>query len=520
MGCSNESLKRVFSWPKITTSAYREVLLMSLYPDFTLPQPKLFIDGQWRDSSDGQKRPITRPADNQEFAEIAWATQEDVNDAVEAADRSFRQGTWSQMPARERSRILQRVAQLIKDRFEDFILAESADTGKPVSFARRVDIKATVEVYEFASALALQLDGSVRDIPGQFHAFTRVEPVGVVAAISPFNFPLVLATTKIGTALAAGNSIVHKPATVTPVTALLMGDIFREAGIPDGVVNILTGSGRLIGDTLTNHPLVRKVGFTGSTEVGAHIAQLAGRRLIRMTAELGGNAANIIFEDADLDKAARISAEAAFLFNTGQFCMAGPRILVHEDVYDVYLDKLRGVVEKLVVGNPADPNTEVGPVTGDDQYSKISQIIENAKSAGGRIVAQAPLQITPEISNGFYIAPTVIDNLPENHPTIVEETFGPVVTVQKFSTEEQALDMANNATPYGLAGGMQTSDLARAHRIAQKFESGVVWVNTWAKLDPVIPFGGVKDSGWGREYGREALESYTQTKTIVMSYEE
>lgn len=357
---------------------------MTTYPELTIPDPALFIGGQWRPASGGETRPVTSPVDGKQYAEIAWATVDDVNDAVTAARSSFDSGQWAGLSGRERSRVLLRVAQLIRDHADELAWLESADTGKPIPFTRRIDVGMLSEHYDYVASLAQHLDGAVREIPGQLHAYTRREPVGVVAAISPFNFPLILSNTKIAVALAAGNSIVLKPATETPMSALLMARLLQEAGVPDGVVNVVTGSGSTIGDTLTGHDGVNKVGFTGSTGIGAHIAERSGGNLKRMTAELGGNAANIIFDDANLDTAARTAVDA-FLFNAGQFCMAGPRLIVRSDVYDEVLDRITDLLAKTTVGHPADEATEVGPLTSKAQYDKVSDVVDSALAQGGRI---------------------------------------------------------------------------------------------------------------------------------------
>ena len=476
---------------------------------------RLFINGVWQQASDGGTSEILNPATGAVAATVAAGTTSDIDAAVAAAKAAFVDGRWSGLTGRERSRILNKAAQLIRERGGELALTESTDVGKPITFARTVDVATAADQYEYVAALAQQLDGSVRETPLQAHAFTKREPLGVVAAITPFNFPLILSSTKIAAALAAGNSVVHKPASDTPLSALLMAGILAEAGVPAGVFNVVTGSGGTLGDHLVAHPDVSKVAFTGSTEVGRNVAALAGRSLRPVTAELGGNAANIVFADADLNKAIG-TIIGAFVFNSGQFCMGGPRLLVERPIYETVLGILKDAVAGIPVGDPTNPETVVGPLASRKQLDKVSSYVEGAKAAGGEIiVGGAPL----DLDGGFYYQPTVIAGLGNGAAAIQEEIFGPVLTVQPFDTEEEAIALANS-TEYGLASGVQTSSISRAHRISSRLEAGIVWVNSWALLDPAVPFGGVKNSGWGREYGPEALESYTRTKSVIIAIDQ
>jgi acyl-CoA reductase-like NAD-dependent aldehyde dehydrogenase len=473
---------------------------------------RLFINGEWRPSSDGATSAVINPATGEQAASVAAATTADVNAAVAAAKAAFRDGRWSGLSGRERARVLNKAAFLIRERAEELALTESTDVGKPITFARVVDVATAADQYEYVAGLAQQLDGSVRETPLAAHAFTKREALGVVAAITPFNFPLILSSTKIAAALAAGNSVVHKPASDTPLSALLMAEILTEAGVPAGVFNVVTGSGGTLGDHLVAHPDVNKVAFTGSTEIGRNVAALAGRNLRPVTAELGGNAANIVFADADLDKAIG-TVIGAFVFNSGQFCMGGPRLLVERPIYETVLGILKGAVAGVPVGDPTDPETVVGPMASRRQLDKVISYVDGAKADGGEIVVGGePL----DLNGGFYFQPTVIAGLGNDAAAVQEEIFGPVLTVQPFDTEEEAIELANS-TEYGLASGVQTSSISRAHRVSSKLDAGIVWVNSWALLDPAVPFGGVKNSGWGREYGPEALESYTRTKSVVIA---
>jgi len=480
-----------------------------------LPPGRLFIGGQWRDASDGGRMDVIAPATGKKLTEVAKATTADVDAAVAAERAAFDSGVWSGLSSRERARILQRAYTLMRERSEELAHAESSNVGKPITFARVVDVNNAAELYEYYASLGHHLDGSVRESTGNTHVYVKKEPIGVVAAITPFNFPLILSSTKIAPALIAGNTIVHKPASGTPLSALLMAQILQEAGVPDGVFNVVTGSGAAIGDHLVAHPGVDKVALTGSTEVGAHVAELAGKALRPVTAELGGNAANIVFADADLDQAIG-AIIPAFVFNAGQFCMAGPRLLVERPLYDVVLGILEQAVPGVPFGDIADPNTIIGPLASRNQLEKVSALVKQAVAAGARVVTGGE---AADLGGGFYYRPTVLADVDNDNPAVAEEVFGPVLTVQPFDTEEEAIRLANS-TPFGLASGIQTTNLAKAHRVAAKLDAGITWVNGWALLDPSIPFGGVKQSGWGREYGPEALSSYQRSKSIVFNLDE
>ncbi|MEV8148614.1 aldehyde dehydrogenase family protein [Arthrobacter sp. NPDC080073] len=478
----------------------------------TAARGQLFINGEWRPSADGATTAVINPGTGEQVETVAAATTQDIDAAVAAAKAAFEDGRWSRLSGRERSRVLNKASALMRERSEELALAESTDVGKPITFARVVDVATAADQYEYVAALAQQLDGSVRETPLKAHAYTKKEALGVVAAITPFNFPLILSSTKIAAALAAGNSVVHKPASDTPLSALLMAEILTEAGVPAGVINVVTGSGGALGDHLVAHPDVNKVAFTGSTEIGRHVAALAGQHLRPVTAELGGNAANIVFADADLEKAIG-TVISAFVFNSGQFCMGGPRLLVERPIYDTILGILKDAVAGVPVGDPTNPETVMGPLASRKQLEKVAGYVEAARAAGGQIITGGE---ELNINGGFFYAPTVIAGLDNSSPAVREEIFGPVLTVQPFDTEEEAIEMANS-TPYGLASGVQTSSISRAHRVSSRLEAGIVWVNSWALLDPAVPFGGVKDSGWGREYGPEALESYTRTKSVIIA---
>ncbi|MFJ9905556.1 aldehyde dehydrogenase family protein [Streptomyces sp. NPDC101152] len=479
---------------------------------FEIEPGRLFIGGQWRDAADGARTEVVDPSRGAVVTTVAEAGAADVDAAVRAAREAFDSGTWSGLSGRERGRILHRIAELIRENADELARLESLDVGKPISLCHAVDITNAANDYEHFAALAHSLDGSVRDTPMNALAYTRREALGVVAAITPFNFPLILAGSKIGPALAAGNTVVHKPADETPLSALYMARLFQKAGVPDGVLNVVTGTGPVAGEALLRHRGIDKVAFTGSTAIGRHVASVAGEALKPVTMELGGNAAHIVFEDADLEKAVGAIIKA-FVFNTGQFCMGGPRLLVARPVYATVLGILADAVPGVPVGDPRQPETVVGPMAGEKHLKKVEEYVDLARKEGGRVVCGGERL---DLDGGYYYKPTVIADLANDSRVVQEEIFGPVLTVQPFDTEDEAIQLANS-TPYGLASGVQTQNLARAHRIADRLQAGIVWVNDWAMLDPAVPFGGVKDSGFGREYGHEALAAYTKVKSVVVS---
>ncbi|QAY59336.1 aldehyde dehydrogenase [Microbacterium protaetiae] len=473
---------------------------------------RLYIGGDWRDASDGARQDVINPATGHKITDVARATTADVDAAVAAARAAFDSGVWSGRSSRERARVLQRAYELMRERTDELARAESVNVGKPITLAQFVDVNNAAELFEYYASLGHHLDGAVRETTGDTHAYVKKEPFGVVAAITPFNFPLILSSSKIAPALIAGNAIVHKPASTTPLSALLMAEILAEAGVPDGVYNVVTGSGSAIGDHLVSHPDVDKVAFTGSTAVGAHAASLAASALTPFTAELGGNAANILFADADLDQAIQ-TVISAFVFNTGQFCMAGPRLLVERPIYETVLGILREAVPQVPFGDPSDPATVIGPLASADQLEKVTGMVQRAKDAGATVIVGGE---TADLGGGFYFRPTVLADLPADAEAVAEEVFGPVLTVEPFESEDEAVVLANG-TAYGLASGIQTRDLAKAHRVAARLQAGITWINGWALMDPSVPFGGVKSSGWGREGGPEAMESYQRSHSIVFN---
>lgn len=403
-----------------------------------------------------------------------------------------------------------RAAELLRARAGEFAELESLDVGKPMMFSTTVDVPTAIDTLEYYAGLAAGIEGAARPTTTPQLAYTRREPIGVVAAITPMNFPLILSTTKIAPALVAGNTIVHKPAEETPLSALRFAEVLQEAGVPDGAFNVLTGDG-VAGDALVRDPRVDKVAFTGSTAVGRRIAAAAGESLKQVSVELGGKGANIIFADADLEKAIN-TAIAAFVFNTGQFCMSGSRVLVERPVYEAVLGALTGAMPHIPVGDPFAEGTVVGPMAGPKHLAKVRSFLDRA-GADGKVQVLSGGALPP---GGFFVAPTVLAGADQSSAFVQEEIFGPILTIQPFDTEEEAVRLANG-TPYGLSAGLQTADVTRAHRVAGALRAGIVWVNGWSLLDPAMPFGGVKQSGYGRENGPEALDGYLQTKSVVIN---
>lgn len=475
-----------------------------------VPEGRLFIGGTWEPAQDGSTDTVLDPSTGRPVTTVAAARKPDVDRAVSSARTTFDAGGWSGMPPRQRGKVLLKVAELLGSRAEEFARLESLDVGKPLMFTRTVDIPTVIDTFEYYAALAAGIEGATRATGIPALAYTRKEAVGVVGAITPFNFPAILSATKIAPALAAGNTVVHKPAQETPLSALRFAELLAEAGVPDGVYNLITGGGEA-GAALVEHPGVDKIAFTGSSATGRRVAALAAATLKQVTVELGGKGANIIFADADIEAAIN-TAIAAFVFNTGQFCMSGSRLLVERPVYETVVGALGGAAPHIPVGDPFAEGTVVGPMAGPNHLAKVRSYLDAANSAGVRVLDGGE----PASPEGFFVTPTVLADVEQGSSFVQEEIFGPVVTVQPFDSEQEAIRMANG-TAYGLSAGLQTRDLTRAHRVAAQVDAGIVWVNGWSLLDPAMPFGGVGQSGYGRENGPEGLQAYLRTKSVVVS---
>lgn len=476
-----------------------------------IPRGQLLINGRWRDANSGSTMPTFDPTTEQAITEVAKGGAEDAEDAVKAASEAFENGPWSRMHHEARARILFLMADLLDQRADEFAIREAMDMGMPYRDFREIIMPHCSGLFRFFGGLAMQMNGSYRQsYEPNIRILTRREPLGVVGCITPFNFPLALTCSKIAPALAAGNTVVHKPASDTPLTALALAQVALDAGVPEGVYNLVTGPGGTLGDALVKHPLVDKIAFTGSTAVGQNIIRNGADTLKHTTMELGGKSPNIIFSDADLDTAVQAAFWGIF-WNKGEVCVAGSRLLVERTVYDEVVEKLSRMANAAVLGDPLDPATQVGPIASKAEFDKVRKYIDAGKESSARLVAGGG---TRKVNGkGLFIEPTVFADATSDLKISREEIFGPVLPVIPFDGEDEAIRIANDSS-YGLASGIQTRNLGRALRLADRIKAGTVWLNTWHKYHPNAPFGGYKMSGYGREQGVEALESYTQYKTI------
>lgn len=476
---------------------------------------KLLINGQWAEAASGKTFETINPATSQVLARVAEGDQEDVNLAVAAARKAFDEGPWPSMLAAERSRIIYRLADLIEQRTEVFAQLDSLDNGKPVTVAKADDVGGTVEYFRYYAGWTTKILGNtipVSVVPNIF-GYTLRQPVGVCAQIIPWNYPLMMAAWKLAPALATGCTAILKPAEQTPLSALLLGQLCLEAGIPAGVVNILTGYGETAGAALAAHPQVDKVAFTGSTEVGKLIMQAAGRsNLKKVSLELGGKSPNIVFADADLDTA-KAAAAAGIFYNMGQDCTAGSRVFVEERVYDEVAQFIADNGKGLRIGNGLDESTQIGPLVSQEQLERVTGYIATGQREGAKVLIGGERATQGDLAKGFFVRPTVFTDARNNMRIAQEEIFGPVVTVIPFKDFEDVVRQGNDVN-YGLAAGVWTRDISKAHRVAAALKAGTVWVNTYNLVDPAMPFGGFKQSGFGREMGFDGIELYTEVKSV------
>jgi acyl-CoA reductase-like NAD-dependent aldehyde dehydrogenase len=471
----------------------------------------MYIGGEFTPSSSGAYFEVHNPATEELIAEVAEGTPEDVDRAVAAAEKGFM--AWRALPAQKRARLMGDLARAIESNFDAFAELESRNQGKPIRHVRGFDIPNTVETFEYYAGLATMSQGLTADTGPAMHNYIRREPYGVVGQIIPWNYPIMMASWKIAPALAAGNSVVIKPAPYTPLTLLMLAELATEVGIPDGVINVVTGMGQVVGRAITRHPGIKKIAFTGSTATGRDIVLNASETHKPVILELGGKSANIFFDDVSLDGALKRGVLGIF-HNAGQMCIAGSRILLHDSIHDEFVQRMASYVKTMRIGDPLDPSTQLGPVVSALQRDRIMGFIDRAKEAGATLVTggKAP----DSVGKGFYIEPTIFTDVDPGSELAQEEVFGPVVSIFRFKTEEEALQLANS-TKYGLAAGVHTNNLARAHRFAAALESGTVWINTYAFLTPKVPYGGYRESGYGRELGMSGLENYTQLKAVFIS---
>jgi len=474
-------------------------------------QTKILIDGTWRESVSGKTFETINPATEEVIARVSEGDAADVDLAVKAARKAFDSGPWRKADARDRGRLLNKLADLIEANIDELADLETLDNGKPIAESRNGDLPLVVDCLRYYAGWADKITGKTIPVRGRYFCYTRREPVGVAAQIIPWNFPMLMVAWKWGPALAAGCTVVMKPAEQTPLSCLRMGELAMEAGFPAGVVNIVPGYGETAGDALVKHRGVDKVAFTGSTEVGKLIMRNAADTLKRVTLELGGKSPNIVFADADLD-AAVDGAMLGLYLNQGQCCCAGSRLFVQEKVYDAMVEKMAGKAEARKLGDPFDPATEQGPQVDKTQLDRVLGYIESGKAEGARCVTGGGRHG----DTGYYIQPTIFADVKDEMKIATEEIFGPVMQVLKFRDVEEVVARANS-TDYGLAAAVWTRDIGKAHAIAHRIRAGTVWVNCYDVFDAAAPFGGYKASGLGRELGERALESYTEHKTVTVA---
>jgi acyl-CoA reductase-like NAD-dependent aldehyde dehydrogenase len=470
---------------------------------------QLFIGGQWLDAAEGGVFDVLNPHDGSVITQVAEGRAVDVDRAVVAAADAL--PAWRDTPAAERGRLLLRLADAIEDHAAELARLETLDTGHPIRDSTVLDVPRTAAAFRYFGGIADKYQGSVVPVEAGFLNYVTREPVGVVGQIVPWNFPLLFTSWKLGPALAAGNTVVLKPAELTPLTTLRVAELGADIGVPPGVVNIVPGFGPVAGEHLARHADVAKIAFTGSTAVGRRIVEASAGNLKRIQLELGGKGANIVFDDADLDAAINGSAFAIF-HNQGQACIAGSRLLLHEAIADEFLTRFVGLAESIRLGDPTDPATEMGPLTSAEHRDRVLGYVKVARDEGGEILTGGSAPDDAQLARGFYVRPTVVRADPASR-VCHEEVFGPFVTVSTFRDEDDAVTIANS-TEYGLGGGLWTRDLSRAHRVARSIRSGMVWINSYKRVNPGSPFGGVGESGYGREMGFEAMHEYTDAKSV------
>jgi phenylacetaldehyde dehydrogenase len=474
---------------------------------------QMFINGQWTDAASGKTFDTPNPATGETLARVAEGDAEDIDRAVRAARKAFDDGPWTRMTPSERGRIIWRIGDLILEHADEFAQLESLDNGKPFAVARAADVPLAADMFHYMAGWATKIEGntiniSVPFMPGaNFHAYTLREPVGVVGQIIPWNFPLLMAAWKLGPALATGNCVILKPAEQTPLSALRLAELIAEAGMPDGVVNVVPGYGETAGAALAAHNDVDKVAFTGSTEVGKLIVAAAAGNLKKVTLELGGKSPNIVFDDAD--PAAVTGAANAIFFNHGQCCVAGSRLFVQRDRFDEVVNGVAEIAKSIRLGPGLEQDTQMGPLVSEEQFQRVTGYLESGKADGATAVTGGGRFG----DRGYFVEPTVLTNTTPDMKVVREEIFGPVVVAAPFSDLDEIAAAAND-TDYGLGAGIWTKDISKAHALAKKIRAGTVWINCYNVFDAALPFGGYKQSGWGREMGHEALEAYTEVKAV------
>jgi aldehyde dehydrogenase (NAD+) len=470
---------------------------------------KLLIGGEFVDALEGGLVDVVNPFDATLLAQVAEARAADVDRAVVAAQKAF--PVWSRLAAHERGRLLLKLADRIEAETDKLARLESLDTGHPIRDCLNLDVPRTVLCFRYFGGMADKFEGSVIPVDAGFLNYLKREPVGIVGQIVPWNFPLMFTSWKMAPALAAGNCIVIKPSELTPLSTLRIGELMLEVGIPPGVVNVVPGYGATAGHRIAEHPDIAKVAFTGSTATGRRIVAASAGNLKKIQLELGGKGPNVVFDDADLPAAVGGSAFAIF-HNQGQACIAGSRLLLQEKIADAFLERFIALARSIRLGNPLDPKTEMGPLTSKLHQERVLAYCAVARDEGGTILTGGKAPVTPECAQGFFVEPTVVTAKPQDR-VAQEEVFGPFVSVTRFTDEAEALAITNG-TAYGLGSGVWTNDIKRAHRFADRLHAGMVWINSYKRVHPASPFGGVGQSGYGREMGFEAMREYTQPKSV------